>query len=773
MIFLSLVLFCLIFFILSEIVIILRPGSITGTFALSMAGFVGMETIVFNGLSLFHGINMVSLAVIHFSIIAGWLCWVYLSDKSRPLQHGLRFYYGIKSIFFKNGFQLLFPLLVLVGLTAWLYPPNNYDSLTYHMGRVAHWIQNGSIDYYPTIIDRQNQMGPGAEYLILFLQVLSGTDYYASFVQFFSYICLILSCFYIVRVLKAPRKLSLYIVLLSTTSPIAILQASNTKNDLVAALMTIAFLVSSNRFIFGSVTKLRLLDFVFIGISAASGFLVKPTSLLVGVPIVAIGLCFQLVPIIKRKENIYKLLSGTLITGIAFFSIAGPDLYRKTTHHVSRYEAYPIFSGYDSERFWNPVKVIAHNVPISKEIKNFFVRMGLKGELRTSDVFNLHEDMVGNPFQVFAFLFLSAFTVFLFFLGMNKKYWKLLLLGLSPVASWAFFGLIVKDQAWITRLEMPLFFILPFSFVYITALSRSFSFIRNVLYSVTFIFSLSSLSYVLFCASNVPARPLVLSHFWGEKPSRDSAYYNNAHLKEEHDFFIQAMDKANCNRIGLILGPDSVDYPLTWRIMQRGATAKHLWFQDHTDTGTTFIKLDNVFNEVCMIYVATGSVEHVPQKGEQWVSAGDYHTYIRNSEWDFDQSEKTCLNIDEKNISKQLIIQKDLSMDIFSKNDSFLAIGDDPQFFLPEINNCVVSSPRIVLRIEMNSSVDTIAQVFYQSELIPYYTESQSDIQEVRKGKNILYFRIPLKDLIGHIRFDSGKKQGEYQIQSLVIRTVQ
>ncbi len=30
-----------------------------------------------------------------------------------------------------------------------------YDSMTYHLARIGHWIDNGSVDYYVTNIDRQ------------------------------------------------------------------------------------------------------------------------------------------------------------------------------------------------------------------------------------------------------------------------------------------------------------------------------------------------------------------------------------------------------------------------------------------------------------------------------------------------------------------------------------------------------------------------------------------------------------------------------------------
>src|SRR4030095_5899533 len=41
-------------------------------------------------------------------------------------------------------------VLAATGTLAFLAPPNNWDSMTYHMPRVAHWSQAGSVAHYPT-----------------------------------------------------------------------------------------------------------------------------------------------------------------------------------------------------------------------------------------------------------------------------------------------------------------------------------------------------------------------------------------------------------------------------------------------------------------------------------------------------------------------------------------------------------------------------------------------------------------------------------------------
>src|SRR5262249_13186492 len=77
-------------------------------------------------------------------------------------------------------------IVVAVAMTAWISPPNNWDSMTYHLSRVEHWTQNKSIAYYPTNIPRQLHQNPGAEFVLLHLRLLSGSDRLFNLLQLFS-----------------------------------------------------------------------------------------------------------------------------------------------------------------------------------------------------------------------------------------------------------------------------------------------------------------------------------------------------------------------------------------------------------------------------------------------------------------------------------------------------------------------------------------------------------------------------------------------------------
>ena len=89
-----------------------------------------------------------------------------------------------RSILLFIFFIIILPLFLL----AIFIPPNNWDSMAYHLPRVEHWIQNKNIYPYPTNIVRQVLTSPLSEYMIANFQILSSTDAFSNLVQFGSFI---------------------------------------------------------------------------------------------------------------------------------------------------------------------------------------------------------------------------------------------------------------------------------------------------------------------------------------------------------------------------------------------------------------------------------------------------------------------------------------------------------------------------------------------------------------------------------------------------------
>jgi hypothetical protein len=51
-------------------------------------------------------------------------------------------------------------------------------------------------------------------------------------------------------------------------------------------------------------------------------------------------------------------------------------------------------------------------------------------------------------------------------------------------------------------------------------------------------------------------------------------------VRIRHDAALAVAERLGCSRIGLFIGGDSFDYPLTWRAMQRGIEVRHYFGAD-------------------------------------------------------------------------------------------------------------------------------------------------------------------------------------------------
>ena len=126
--------------------------------------------------------------------------------------------------------------LVLVELlVAALAEPNNYDSQTYHLPKIEHWVAQGSLEFWPTIIDRQVDIPPGAEYLLLHLRLFTGGDGLYNLVQWAAGVGCLLLAARITAQLGGGRRAQLLTAFLVGTTPMVVLQATSTQTDLVTA----------------------------------------------------------------------------------------------------------------------------------------------------------------------------------------------------------------------------------------------------------------------------------------------------------------------------------------------------------------------------------------------------------------------------------------------------------------------------------------------------------------------------------------------------------
>jgi hypothetical protein len=181
------------------------------------------------------------------------------------------------------GLGLVYELFVCLTV-----PPNNWDSLTYHLARAAAWYQHGGLYWIanaPT--ERQNAFPAGAEVADLWSLVAIRSDGAAAVVQFSAQLAAATATYGIGIRLGFRRSASAFAALLVPTFALVVLETTTTQNDLVAASMVAAGLY----FVLGAggadhATR----DGVLAGIAFALGVGAKWTALLAVPGVLAVAL---------------------------------------------------------------------------------------------------------------------------------------------------------------------------------------------------------------------------------------------------------------------------------------------------------------------------------------------------------------------------------------------------------------------------------------------------------------------------------------------------
>lgn len=158
-----------------------------------------------------------------------------------------------------------------LGLTV---PPNNWDSLTYHLTRVAAWSQHRGVYWIPNApTDRINEFQPLAEQEILFLFVVSGKGALYAVPQFTGELAIMTAIYASARRLGFELRQALCAALFFASLPLVALEATTAQNDLVAASLAAA----AAAFLLGRCKA----EFMLAGVAVALGLGVKLTTALV------------------------------------------------------------------------------------------------------------------------------------------------------------------------------------------------------------------------------------------------------------------------------------------------------------------------------------------------------------------------------------------------------------------------------------------------------------------------------------------------------------
>ena len=153
---------------------------------------------------------------------------------SRLDPHGIRF--SRPSASFVGG-ALVYQLFIVLAT-----PPNNWDSMSYHLPRAAEWLQRARVEYVPDPpTERINALQPGSELEILWTFAFLGRDTAARCRSSFAEVASLVGVYAIAAADRVrPARLRCSHRCSSATLTQVALQSVTTQNDLLAASFVVA-----------------------------------------------------------------------------------------------------------------------------------------------------------------------------------------------------------------------------------------------------------------------------------------------------------------------------------------------------------------------------------------------------------------------------------------------------------------------------------------------------------------------------------------------------
>jgi len=538
---------------------ILRGGVIWGL----------LITALTETLSLFNTINFQTLLICWIGI-NGILVFLLIRTKMSILNHKENFP-RIK-LFQTTLIAGVVFIITVVGVTAFIYPPNTWDSMTYHMSRVMHWVQNQSVEFYPTSNLRQLYLAPWAEYAILHLQILNNGDLFANSIQWLSLLGSVIGVSLIARELGASKVGQALSAVIAATVPMGILQGSSTQTDLTVAFWLACFVY----FLMVISRKPALISVLGAGGALGLAILTKATAYLYALPFLFFFVIWLFVKKFPRKWIILVTLSSIVILVNVAHLYRNYSLFRNPlgpssveTGFVMENEVFSIQSVASNllkntalhltTPFDNINRFIEKVINKLHKIMNFQVndeRTTWPGTTFSVNSLTRHEDTAGNPWHFILILF--CFVLVLVQRQFKNIVGVYLLLVLSAFILMSGY---LKWQPWNSRLHLPLFILFSASGGVI--LQKALN--RYVYSLIVLVFVILAIPYLFQNRS----RPLADINLVEVSRSRETQYFNNRpDLYPGYDAAGVLLQEKNCRKVGIILGGDDFEYPL-WMILQK------------------------------------------------------------------------------------------------------------------------------------------------------------------------------------------------------------
>jgi hypothetical protein len=559
-------------------------------------------------------------------IVLGWI--YYRKLKQRKEKFDLYLFFKLTPVSYILLGGIVF-IVAVIGLISIVSPPNNWDSMTYHMSRVVHWIQNQSVAHYPTYDSAQLVHPPFAEFAIMHLQILSGGDRLANLVQWSSMVGSIIGVSLIAKQLGAASRGQIFAAVFCATIPMGILQASSTQNDYVVAF----WLVCLAHFIL-LILPYKKPPIILAGaISACLGLAIlsKSSGYIFTFPFMV----WLFVWYVKRLRwelwRYFCIVVGIFILLNLGHYLRNIDLYGSPIATVDYTDDYKIEVYSLPTWISNIIRNLSLHVDIVRylHLENFITPitgiveklisiihdfMGVNvNDPRTTFPANSYrvpglsfdENIAGNPLHLFLILMAIIGFIWKRSLRTNKEAIAYLL---AVVGGFLLLCFMLKIQPYHSRHHLTLF-VLFSAFV-----GLIFSQISNryIVAALAVILIVTSLPFVF----ENKFRPIAAEQNIFNTPRSELYFTNRPHITSSYLGAINFLKNQNCTNIGLSLGGEAVPSHVDWEYpfwpLLKEAKGRDIRFQHilHPDNSSSrFLQESPYKNFSACAIIATRSQE--------------------------------------------------------------------------------------------------------------------------------------------------------------------
>jgi len=442
-------------------------------------------------------------------------------------------------------------------VTAAVGMPNTWDSMSYHLPRVEHWIQNKTVYFYPTNIIRQLYITPWAEFAIAHERILGGSETSANFIQWTAMVGSLTGVSLISGQLGANRRGQLMAMAMAACLPMGILQSVSTQTDYVCACwltVFVYFLIEARR-------SLAFVHFVAAGLSLGLAFLTKGNSCIFAIPFLVWFIGTNI------KQRFFHGLRGLLLIVVCIVAINAGQFWRNTqTFGSPVWTSTPLTNAsFDLKVLW--VNVLRNGcihlaTPLMDVNEHLVQTMTRAAQWAGADIndprasftqdfsirsLNFDEDYAGNFLHVIVFV--VVFVLCWFYRSPNSKIGFYVL---CVISSFLLFCLIVRYQPWNCRFHLPLFILFcPVAGFILGSFLKQKSIILGV------IFFIGAMPYLFLNNQHPWIGPMSI---W-KQPKPAQYFYKRPNLALPYVQTTGYLKSIGCRQIGLITGEDSWEYP--------------------------------------------------------------------------------------------------------------------------------------------------------------------------------------------------------------------